>query len=210
MGYGQAPGTWTGANRPVAVDPATSPLAEAPPPGPIGLNGSSGAAPAPSTQSIADRIVSFARQRLTHRVGDGQCYALADRALSGAGAKSAPDHGEITPDADYVWGRSVTLSQLQPGDVIQFRDYEFTRTVVTETSSGTTTTEAAGDRPHHTAIVERVGPQGEVTVLEQNVPPGTPVARNTLYFSAGTTKDGGTTTTVTLTGRWWFYRPEAR
>jgi hypothetical protein len=41
------------------------------------------------------------------------------------GAKVAADYGSITPDADHIWAPSVTLAQLQPGDVIQFRDYTF-------------------------------------------------------------------------------------
>jgi hypothetical protein len=194
----------------VLIDDGTSPRAEAPAPGAIGLQ-AKGGSPKPATPvSIAERVTAFARQRLTQSVGNGQCFTLADRALAAAGAMSAADFGEISPDADYVWGSPVSLADLRPGDLVQFRDYAFTRTVVTDNASGTSTAETGGDRPHHTAIVEQVGAGGAVTVLEQNAPVGSPVSRNTLYFAASTTTSGDTTTTVQVSGTWWFYRAQAR
>ena len=71
----------------------------------------------------------------------------------------------------------MSLTDLQPGDVIQFRDYTFHRVVVTETDSSTVTDELDGDRPHHTAIVQSVDGNGAVTVLEQNAPDGSAVSR---------------------------------
>jgi hypothetical protein len=50
---------------------------------------------------------------------------------------------------------------------------------------------------------------GAVTVLEQNAPEGSAVSRNTLYFTAGTTTSGHQTTTITVRGTFWFYRPQA-
>ncbi|HKB10846.1 MAG TPA: hypothetical protein VKD69_09330, partial [Vicinamibacterales bacterium] len=122
----------------------------------------------------------------------------------------AADYGTVTPNADYQWGTSVTLADLQPGDVVQFRDYSYERTVVTRDSSGTTTDEHAEDRPHHTAIVESVDGNGAVTVLEQNAPDGSPVRRSHLYFTGGTTTSGNSTTTIRVQGTFWFYRPQAR
>jgi hypothetical protein len=144
-------------------------------------------------------------------VGDGQCFALADRALTSAGAKSASDFGTITRDADYVWGTSVALSDVQAGDVIQFRDYSFDRESTTENSDGSTDTrtETQG-RPHHTAVVEHVGGNGEITVLEQNAPDGSPVRRSHLFFRTTTFTEGRTTTTITVHGTFWFYRPQAK
>jgi hypothetical protein len=157
---------------------------------------------------MADEIVSYARERLGERVGDGECFTLVDRALRNAGAKSAADYGEVTPDADYVWGASVGLSDLRPGDVIQFRDYRFERTVETSDSEGTATETHSEERPHHTAIVEVVD-GSTVTVLEQNAPDGQPVLRTVLYFDNSHVAAGDTTTTVTVSGSWWFYRPQA-
>ena len=156
-----------------------------------------------------DRQLRAPRKRGT-RVGNGQCFTLVDRALRGAHAHSAADYGTVTPDADYTWGRSVSLSDLQPGDVIQFRDYTFHKVVVTESSSGTTTDELDGERPHHTAVVESVDGHGAVTVLEQNAPEGSAVTRHQLYFTDGSWTSGHQTTTLTVHGTFWFFRPEAR
>lgn len=174
------------------------------PPGPVGLKGGSaksGAAP------LGAQVVSFARGRIGRRVGTGECYDLADRALRNAGAKSAPDYGAITPTADYVWSREVSLADVCPGDIIQFRNYRFDRLV--NRRDGSYTTEFQ-ERPHHTAIVETTSANGLITVLEQNAPPGSPVQRTQLYFADSSTDNGGTKTTVTVQGQIWFYRPEAR
>jgi hypothetical protein len=159
---------------------------------------------------MAERIVNFASRNRGERVGDGECYTLVNRALSGAGAKVSADYGPITPDADYIWGTSISFSELRTGDVIQFRDYAYSRVTVTEDSSGTTTSEEEGDRPHHTAIVHSVDGGGAVTVWEQNAPEGSPVTRRQLFFTSGTTTSGNRTTTTTVNGTFWFYRPEPR
>lgn len=191
------------------IDDGTGARIESPPPGPIGLDAKGGSAKG-GRASMAEQIVSYARSQRGSRVGDGQCFTLVDRALRGADAQSARDHGSVTPDADYVWGTSVTLADLQPGDVIQFRNYTYTRVVVTDDAHGTTTQEHAEDRPHHTAIVHSVDGNGAVTVWEQNSRDGSPVTRTQLFFTAGTTTSGNRTTTISVQGTFWFYRPEAR
>ena len=208
MGNGKSPSS-IDLDTPGPIDDGTSARIGSPPPGPVGLDSKSGNAK--QTQpSMADRIVSYARRNRGDRVGDGECYTLVNRALSAADAKTARDFGPISPDADYVWGTSVTLAELQPGDVIQFRDYTFKRVDVTDDGSGTTTQELEGDRPHHTAIVQSVDSSGAVTVLEQNAPDGSPVTRTQLFFTSRRTTSGNRTTTITVRGTFWFYRPEAR
>ena len=155
---------------------------------------------------MADQIVGYARHRIGQHVGDGQCFALADNALRGAGANSAADFGTVTPTADYVWGTSVNLSDLRIGDVIQFRNYHYLKRVDNDDGSFR---EDGGGRPHHTAIVERVDGDGALTVLEQNFE-GSPVRRSQLYFTSRTSTSGSQTTTITVTGTFWFYRPQAR
>ena len=86
----------------------------------------------------------------------------------------------------------------------------FTRVVVTRDSSGTTTDELSGDRPHHTAIVERVEGNGAITVLEQNAPDGSPGKRSQLFFSDVSTTSGGKKTTIKVQGTFRFYRPQPR
>src|SRR5258706_7449713 len=115
------------------------------------------------------------------QVGSGECYDLADRALGKSGAQSAPDYGEITDDADYQWGESVDdAKDAQPGDIVQFRDYEVTTTVVTVTrttkadgsyTEQTQTEDKTVKRPHHTAVINASNAGGGVDVREQNAPP---------------------------------------
>ena len=188
------------------IDDGTSARTGSPTPEPVGLDATSGDAKA---GNMADQIVGYARRQQGSRVGKGQCFDFADTALRGAKAKSAADYGKISPNADYTWGTPVTLAGLQPGDVIQFRNYIYESTVVTKTDKATTTDDVAQDRPHHTAIVESVGENGAVTVLEQNAPDGSPVTRTVLYFKDSTTTSGKRTTTIKVKGKFWFFRPES-
>jgi hypothetical protein len=208
MGNGKAP-AGIDLDTPEPIDDGTSARIGSPPPGPIGLDAKGGSAKT-TRASMAGRIVGYARGRRGERVGDGECFTLVDRALHGADARSASDYGPVTPDADYVWGTSVTLADLQPGDVIQFRGYAYERVVVTDDARGTTTEEHTEERPHHTAIVQSVDSNGAVTVLEQNSPRRSPVRRSQLFFTSGTTTSGSRTTTTTVRGTFWFYRPEPR
>jgi hypothetical protein len=205
MGNGHSPIPANDLGDPIRIDPGTSARIESPQPGPIGLD-AKGGTPKQTQPSMADRIVSYSRSHYGERVGDGQCFALADNALRGAGARSAADYGRITDDADYVWGQAVTLANVQPGDIIQFRDYQYSWRI--DRTDGSFQEEAGG-RPHHTVVVERVHGNGALTVLEQNVE-GSPVRRTKLYFATGTFTSGNETTTVTISGTLWFYRPQAR
>lgn len=191
------------------IDEGTSALMPAPEPGPIGLDAKSGT-PKPTAASMADSIVGYARTHRGARVGNGECFTLADNALRGAGAKSASDFGKITGNADYTWGTAVTLADLQPGDIIQFRNYSYERIDTIKDDHGTTTEEHAEDRPHHTAIVVSVDGDGAVTVWEQNAPAGSPVTRTQLFFSDRSTTGGKHSTTITVKGKFWFYRPQAQ
>ena len=176
--------------------------------GPIGLDAKSGDAKQ-SGASIAEQIVSYARRRAARASATDSASRWSTARCVARTRKSAADYGTVTPNADYQWGSSVTLADLQPGDVIQFRDYTYERVVVTKDDTGTTTDEDAGDRPHHTAVVESVDGNGAVTVLEQNAPDGSAVRRSQLYFTGGTTTSGNRTTTITVRGTFWFYRPQA-
>ena len=141
-----------------------------------------------------------------------QNVTIADNsALRNAGARSAGDFGTVVPDADYVWGSDVDLSDLHPGDIIQFRDYRYDREIDTSNpdGSGTTATDMQ-ERPHHTAIVESVGANGAVTVLEQNSPKGSPVGRHQLFFKSLTFTTGNKTTRITVQGTVRFFHPQAR
>lgn len=209
MGNGHTPGSANEIGGDLAIDDGTGALTETPPPGPIGLDAPSGGGT--TSASIADRIVGFARRQRGNRVGNGECFTFADRALSTAGARSAADYGSVTPTADYVWGTAVSLSDLQPGDVIQLRDYRFDREVAVNNPDGSGSTNSDfQERPHHTVIVESVDGNGAVTVLEQNAPRGSAVRRSQLFFSNTTTTAGRRTTTIRVQGTFWFYRPQSQ
>lgn len=162
------------------------------------------------------QITGFASGRTGQQVGDGECFALADGALRAAGYRSAADFGAVSADADYVWGSAISVGQLQEGDVVQFRNYSVRTVTRTDRDDGSfSEREDTVSRPHHTAIVASVGSNGAVVVFEQNVSGQRVVLRNSLAFASSSTTspaDGGgtTVTTVTVTGRLWFYRPVPR
>jgi CHAP domain len=211
MPPGNTPGPTGAPDKAIKIDAGTLVRTKSSIPGPIGLQAKQGTAKTTSV-SVGEQIVAYARANLGQSVGDGQCFALADQALRNAGAKSAADfapHHRVGPHDDYEWGTRVRhVSELQPGDIIQFRSYRFERKT---TEADGSWAEQSGSRgaPNHTAIVEHVDGQGAVTVLEQNVNGG-PVQEHQLFFSNVDMRSGGTHTTITVHGRSWFYRPQHR
>ena len=146
-------------------------------------------------------------------VGDGECYALVDKLLPEAGAKSAPQFmPKITPDGDYIWGHQIDLKTVKPGDILQFREQKMViRTVTTkkkidpdthktlQTDKGDKTEEFSRGFPNHTSVVSSIDGNGAVTVVEQHVLDrtatgestgklSTVVRRNTLYLFSTTRK----------------------
>jgi hypothetical protein len=203
MAGGSLPGPIDDLGPAIVIDNGTLARTDTPAPGPIGLQvGSSGS----SSAALGDQTVSFARGKIALKVGSGECFDLVDQALRNAGARSAADFGRVTPNADYVWGNPVSLSDVRPGDIIQFRNYRYDRTIETDTATDTDFQE----RPHHTAIVETVGGDGALNVLEQNVPDGSPGQRSQLFFSNVSTNVSGRKTTTRISGRFWFYRAQPR
>ncbi len=177
--------------------------------------------------SINQRVVAWARGKLKHRVGRGECWDLADQALRHAGARSSTTTGS---QDDYVWGIEIPIIAAVPGDILQFRDHVVTTSTMTRTtwlngslSSGPDVVRAS--RPHHTAIVVAVAP-AVLTIFEQHVKPGgNHVQQHTLPIRPGTTvttehkvlktTTGGlvtatitTTVTVSISGRVWAYHPQ--
>jgi hypothetical protein len=167
------------------------------------------------TQSIGDKVKTFAGGKKGQMVGDGECFTLADQALKDAGAKSAADYGKVTADADYVWGTETSKALVQAGDIVQFRNYKFeitTKTKTTKTYKGhpkykdqSTDGEEwqtqSQERPHHTAIVSSKDSASQWTILEQNIAPmgsDTPVKQVQLneLHTADSTKTTKTESTV--------------
>jgi hypothetical protein len=160
---------------------------------------------------MGDQIVAFAQGRRGHRVGDGQCFALADQALKSASAKSAADFGTVDLDADYVWGTPTSVVDAKPGDIIQFRDYRYDREITTSQPNGASDTKTDfQERPHHTAIVASVDGGGAITVLEQNAPDGSATHRVQLFFLDRDDTTGNKTTKIDVKGTFTVYRPQHR
>jgi len=177
------------------------------------------------------KVYEWARSKLGQKVDRGECWDLANRALQHAGAQSSTTTGE---NDDYVWGPTVAVQAAVPGDILQLRDHVVTTTVTTdvtfEDGSGyEDSKESTITRQHHTAVVaENKGAFGLV-ILEQNVDPGgKKVQRHSLPLAgsrpAATTefrsmKDSTgkmrrakviVTTVITVTGKIWAYRPQAK
>jgi hypothetical protein len=166
---------------------------------------------APTTQQIQKKVVEFAKQKIGQKVGTGECFDLADKALTKAGGKTASDYGKVTLTANYVWGDPVATALAQPGDILQFKSYKLKIETTTKTKAtygkefefeyGGSNTETL-TRPHHTAIVTKGGIK-KVEILEQNVERSTPgvkekkVGAATIpHTSESTTKTTSVQTTV--------------
>lgn len=140
--------------------------------------------------TINGNILSWARSKLGERYDDGECWTYVEGATVQAGGKSSR---ELTPsfsdDADYVWGDIVSLGAVVPGNLLQFRNYQWVSNTIIKFifSDGAyeiLPTGASESRPHHSAIVDAVNASGTVIILEQNVPPGAPVTRKELRLTS--------------------------
>ena len=210
MSNGLRPGPWNGSDS-VVIDDGTLARIGTPPPGSIGLDAQNGGAMAPPPPALSDQILAFVRGKIDSVHGDGECFTLADDALKAAGARSAADYGKVAPDVDYVWGKAVTRTALQPGDIIQMKGYRVEiEETTTDEKGGQQINEIFEERPHHTAIVESIGTDGRVTVVEQNYPVGTGVTRNVLHLTSATYSSGSTTSKVKVKGTMWYYRAQSR
>src|ERR1700727_616597 len=83
--------------------------------------------------TLNEKIMRFCEDHRGQKVGDGECFALANDALHAAGGtrrfKDSPGKG------DYVWGELIFTGQpggsldgaekILPCDIIQFRDTVF-------------------------------------------------------------------------------------
>ena len=133
-------------------------------------------------------------------------------------------------------GDSIAIKDVQPGDILQFRDYEVTTTTVTkyqfeDGASETVTIDDVAERGHHTAVVNgTLDSNGVVKTLDQHVKPLGKVVQNknlnTRDVPAVTRNSNTkrkhpqtkklesakvrTTVTITISGQVWAYRPKAK
>lgn len=94
-------------------------------------------------------IVEFCVSKKGRKVGDGECWALANEAMKSA--------GKSRPGSDMrAWGRLVNPAweSIQAGDILEFERARFSEGIITGS--------------HHTAVVIRGGRAGNFTVAEQN------------------------------------------
>lgn len=94
----------------------------------------------------AKKIVAFAEQNIGKKVGDGQCWGLANLAYRHAGIKHR---------GGYAWGRRIhwQTEGVRPGDIIQFKNARYPYAYTDE---------------NHTAIILKVMSKSSVKVAHQN------------------------------------------
>jgi hypothetical protein len=189
-----------------------------------------------SNLSLGQQVVIWAQGKVGKKVGKGECWDLAEAALKQAGAQTSNDLGPMGEDADYVWGDSIAIKDVEPGDVLQFRDYEVKTTTVTkyvwdDGSSETIEEEDIAERGHHTAVVNGMpDSSGVVKTLDQHVKPLGKVVQNKMLHTrnvpaasrSSTSKRKHpstkklesvkvrTTVTIEVSGQVWAYRPKAQ
>jgi hypothetical protein len=159
-------------------------------------------APVATSSALTSQVWKFAHDHLGQKVGNGQCAVLADQALQAIHARTFWQLGPSGNNADYVWGalvlkvgpgQQVNWSQVQPGDIIQYRN------VVLKSVShlGSATYWQTWTAAHHTSVVAANLGSGRLQVYEQNVGGRQFVQLDTADFS---TMSQGTI---------WIYRPIA-
>lgn len=95
------------------------------------------------------KLVAFCKSNLAKKVGNGECWTLADEAFKSCGL--------VRPGGqNRVWGRLLDLKKekIEAGDIVEFRSAKF--------SDGNHT------GPFHTAVVVKGGRGGNATIAEQN------------------------------------------
>lgn len=169
-------------------------------------------------------VKTWATGKLGTIVPAGECFDLLDQALRQTNHKSAADFGTVTPTANYVWGTSITIGSLAPGDLIQFLAYRIDVDVAWDDGA---TWSGSETRPHHSAIVDSVGAGGEIVILEQNAPPGSATHRSRIFLTSGTVSTKAAqsmssisqipsvsapaaSVTVRVGGSLWYYRAVPR
>jgi hypothetical protein len=164
--------------------------------------------------TLNQKVLEYARGKFDQQVGRGECWDLAEEAVTKSGGESSTKltgvNGKAFETADYKWGTPVELKDAQPGDVLQFNGHSFE--VKTTTSAGWTSEEQ--NRGHHTAIVEENLGDGRLRILEQHTrPPGETevskkVQRREIFVKNATIKEDKAVKTIKSKGVVKAYRPK--
>jgi hypothetical protein len=127
------------------------------------------------------KIVSYVKSVIGIQVDRGECWDLANEALTKNNARW---------DGEYKYGELLDLKkdEVFPGDIIQFKNVKVTYTVGNAIYKET--------MAHHTAIVYRVISKGKYELAHQNTGfSGRKVGLSTLDLS------------TVIKGKMYFYRP---
>lgn len=108
---------------------------------------------AQTTPSVNQKVTDYVNSVIGKKVDRGECWDLANQALTFAGAKW---------DGLYKFGKEVDpkKDEIFPGDIIQFE-----KVAVEYTKDNTIWQE---QYPHHTAIVYKVYGKGDYQIADQN------------------------------------------
>ena len=160
--------------------------------------------PSPSKpRGLNQKIYNYALNHLGKQVGDGECATLTYNALKTAQAQNFDELGPTGLDADYVWGKLIAtitpqqknLSQVQIGDIVQFRNVSTYKKITQPDGSWQSGTDSY---VHHTAIVAGISGH-QIFLLQQNV--GSDPQRKK------TVQKGQIDVDSLQTGTLWIYRP---
>jgi len=119
---------------------------------PVKVNGQS------EIPDVNSRVLTYVKTVIGSTVGRGECWDLADQALTFANAQ----FDKTSPETIYIFGKQYNpeKEKVLPGDIIQFEDvalsYKDGNMIFTE------------NYKHHTAIVFRIKENGSFELAHQN------------------------------------------
>ena len=135
--------------------------------------------------TLAQKELAWTQGQLGKKVGQGECWDLAEQGLAQAGAQTSTDLGPVGDDIDYIWGDLRNdAKDIQAGDILQMRDWVVITTTTTDYTYPDGSTDQDVDtqtltRPHHTAIAKgQIDANGLLKTFEQNVDPLGHVVQN--------------------------------
>ena len=156
------------------------------------------------------KVLEFAESKIGQRVGDGECWTLAERALEDAGANTSNDLQKVVAGGNYIWGDEITASSAQPGDIVQFRD-GFSNVKTVRKPDGSEKDSGFVASPNHTAIVKKIVTTGRtMTLIGQNLPVGESTIEMDFHFKSFSYTEGANTIDIKTRGIAKFYRPQVK
>jgi hypothetical protein len=167
--------------------------------------------------TLNQKVLEYARAKVDQQVGTGECWDLAEEAVTKSGGESSKTltavKGKAFKSADYKWGTEVKLDTAEPGDILQFKDHAFEE----KTTNGNSWRSESQTRGHHTAIVEKNLGDGRLIILEQHVRPAgskkvsKKVQRREIFVKDGATyqEADGSNITIKTKGVIKAYHPKA-